>query len=51
MGSREVSLTTKGSTSELCGDGPVLHLGCDGGYTNLHMTKLHKAVHAHIHIQ
>lgn len=31
-----------------CGDGTVLYLDRDGGYTNLHMVKLH-GLYTHTH--
>ena len=48
-GDREMGVTIKGITRNLCADGTVLYLDCDGGYTNLHMTTLHRALLVHIH--
>ena len=33
---------------ELGGDGTALHLDCSGGYTNLHVTRLHISTCTHI---
>lgn len=35
------------SEMELCGNGTVLYLDYGGGYTNLHMIKLHRTTHIH----
>lgn len=41
---------SKENRTDLCNDGTVQNLDCDGGYMqNMHMIKLYKTKHTHTH--
>lgn len=45
--SRQEVWLQRNSTRETCGNGTILCLDCDGAYTKLYVTKLHRITHTH----